>query len=100
MPDACHSFLFAVETASNTIHDEARMALGIATLSDTCRQPGDGSGFRANSSSRPQEYSGSILGLIFLFFAEVITLAKQIQNTRRTRDLLLRQLSGQVRIIA
>jgi type I restriction-modification system DNA methylase subunit len=51
--------------------------------------------FRANSGLKPQEYSGPILGLIFLRFAEVITLAKQIQNLRRTRDLLLpRLLSG------
>ena len=49
--------------------------------------------------------SGPVLGLIFLRFAErtapllaeIPTLQRQIQNLRRTRDLLLpRLLSGQV----
>jgi type I restriction enzyme M protein len=51
--------------------------------------------FRANPGLKPQEYSGPILGLIFLGFAEVINPAKRIQNLRRTRDLLL---SGQVEL--
>jgi hypothetical protein len=55
--------------------------------------------FCANSGLKPQEYSGPILGLILPRFAEVTNLAKQIQNLRRTRDLLLaRLLSGQVKL--
>jgi hypothetical protein len=53
----------------------------------------------ANSGLKAQEDSGPILGLIFLRFAEVINLAKKIQNLRRTRDLLLpRLLSGRVNL--
>jgi len=44
--------------------------------------------FRANSGLKSQEYSAPVLGLIF-----------QIQNLRRTRDLVLpRLLSGQVEL--
>ena len=46
MPDASQSFLFAGETVSNTIWCEAHMARGIAMITDICRQPGDGTGFR------------------------------------------------------
>jgi len=48
--------------------------------------------FPANSGLKPQECSGPILGLDFLHFAEVITLAKQVQNLCRTRGLLLPRL--------
>ena len=52
------------------------MARGIAITTDTCRQPGDG------------------------FRTHAVTHAKQIQNLRRTRDLLLpRLLSGQVNLL-
>jgi len=55
--------------------------------------------FRANSGLKPQEYSGPILGLIFLRLAEGTNLAKQIQDLRRTSDLLLpRLLSGQANL--
>ena len=75
------------------------MTWGIAMTTDIRRQLGDGSGCRADSGLKPQEYLGPILGLIFLRFTEVITLAKSIQNLRRTRDLLLpRLLSGQVEL--
>ena len=51
------------------------MARGIAMITDICRQPGDGAGFRTHAVIR----------------------AKRIQNLCRTRDLLLpRLLSGQV----
>jgi hypothetical protein len=44
--------LFADETVSNTILGEAHMARGIAMTTDTCRQPGDGAGFRAHAVTR------------------------------------------------
>jgi type I restriction enzyme M protein len=54
---------------------------------------------RANSGLKAQEYSGPILGLIFLRFAKVMTVSKRIQDLRRTRDSLLpRLLSGQVNL--
>jgi hypothetical protein len=49
VPDACQSFLFADETVSSTIPCEAHMARGIEMTTDTCRQPGDGDGFRAHA---------------------------------------------------
>jgi hypothetical protein len=99
VPDACQFFSFADETVSNTISREAHMAWGTAMTTYICRQPGDGSGFCANSGLKPQECSGPTLGLIFLRFAEVINFAKRIQELRRTRDLLLpRLLSGQVNL--
>lgn len=60
--------------------------------------------FRANSGRKAQEYSGPILGIIFLRFTDaslerIAKLQTQIQNLRRTRDLLLpRLLSGQVNL--
>ena len=44
--------------------------------------------FRANSGLKAQEYSGPILGSIFLRFS----ITQQIQNLRRTRDLVLPRL--------
>ena len=43
--------------------------------------------FRANSGLKPQEYSGPILGLIFLRFAEVRFLAQRakLEKTRHRR---------------
>ena len=43
------SFLIAHKTVLSTIPCEAHMALGIAMISDICRQPGDGAGFRAHA---------------------------------------------------
>jgi hypothetical protein len=99
VPDARPSFLFADEPVSNTIRGEADMTSDKAMITDICCLPGDGAGFRANSGLKPQEYSGSILGLIYLHLAKVVTLPKRIHNPRRTRDLLLpRLLSGQVEL--
>lgn len=53
------------------------MVRGIAMTTDTCRPPGDGTGFRAYA----------------------VTRIKRIQDLRRMRDLLLpRLLSGQVNL--
>ena len=65
---------------------------------------------RANSGLKAQDYSNTDLGLIFLRFAEVCFLAlrsklqlplHQIQNLRRSRDLLLlpRLLAGQMTLL-
>lgn len=48
----CRSFLFADETVSNTIPCEVHMVRGIAMTTDTCRQSGDGDGFRARAVTR------------------------------------------------
>ena len=45
-------FLFAAETVSNTIRCEAYMARGIAMITGTCRQPGDGAGSSAYTVTR------------------------------------------------
>ena len=75
------------------------MAQGIAMITDICRQPGDGSDFRANSGLKPQEDSGPVFCLIFRRFAEVINLAKQVQDLRPTYDRMLpRRLSGWVNL--
>ena len=49
---ACQPFLFADEMVSITIPCEAHMARGIATTTDTCRQPGDGAGSSAHGLTR------------------------------------------------
>ena len=51
VPDACHCFLFAAETVSNTIPCEAHMARGIAMTTDICRRSGEGAGFRAHAAT-------------------------------------------------
>src|ERR1035441_335176 len=56
---ACQSFLFANETDSNTILGKAHMARSIAMITDTCRQPGDGEGFRAHAATRTQRIGNS-----------------------------------------
>jgi hypothetical protein len=45
-------FLFAAETVSSTIPCEAYMARGIAMITGTCRQPGDGAGSSAYTVTR------------------------------------------------
>jgi hypothetical protein len=73
-------------------------------------QPGGGAGFRANSGLKAQEYSATVLGLIFLCFRSfrervssmlelLNVLLQKEEDLRRTRDLLLpRLLSGQVNL--
>jgi type I restriction-modification system DNA methylase subunit len=71
---------------------------------------------RANSGLNPQQYSGRVLGLIFLRYAKVrfakrraelekeastgriVHLNSKIQSLRRTRDLLPRLLSEQINL--
>jgi hypothetical protein len=60
-PDACQSFLFADETVSHTIWREAHMAQGIAMTTDTCRQPGDGAGFRAHAVTHANAVDNDLL---------------------------------------
>ena len=49
---ACQSYLFADETVSNTLPCEVHMVLGIAMITDICRQPGDGAGHPAREADR------------------------------------------------
>ena len=61
MPDACHSFLFADVTVSNTIPCEAHMARGITMTTDIWRQPGGGAGFRAQSATHANAVDKDLL---------------------------------------